>query len=267
MTKLERLKKILSSIDGIIIGFSGGVDSSFLLKVAQECLPPEKILAVTASSPIFPGHELKTARAFAADLGVRHRVITADPFAVPEFAANVPERCYYCKRALFTRLKTMAAEEQLEAVVDGTNFSDQGDYRPGMKACRELGIRSPLLEAELTKEEIRRLSADYQLSTWDLPSFACLATRFPYGTPITLEGVRRVEAGETLLRQLGYRQFRLRDHGSIARIEIEPLQFDNLLQHRIAIIQFFKELGYVYVCMDMEGYCSGSLNRMVEIRS
>ena len=137
MTKLERLKKILSSIDGIIIGFSGGVDSSFLLKVAQECLPPEKILAVTASSPIFPGHELKTARAFAADLGVRHRVITADPFAVPEFAANVPERGYYCNRALFPRLKTMAAVEQLEALVHGPNFSDQGYYRPGIIACRE----------------------------------------------------------------------------------------------------------------------------------
>lgn len=263
MTKLERLKEILSNIDGILIGFSGGVDSSFLLRVAQECLPPEKILAVTASSPIFPSHEMETAQAFAASLGVRHRVIQAEPFKVPEFTANIPERCYYCKRALFTALKAMAAAEQLEAVIDGTNFSDQGDYRPGMKACRELGIRSPLLEAELTKEEIRKLSADYQLPTWDLPSFACLATRFPYGTPITPEGVQRVEAGETLLRQLGFKQFRLRDHGSIARVEVDPLQFSKLLENRTPIIELFKELGYAYICLDIEGYRSGSLNQMI----
>lgn len=264
MNKLYQLQEILSHYNGALVAFSGGVDSSLLLRVAKDVLQ-DKVKAVTAVSPIFPHHELEMAKQVAAQIGVDHRIIATDPFKIPEFTANVPQRCYFCKKALFSQLQQMAADLGLEAVLDGTNADDTGDFRPGMRACRELGIQSPLLLAGLGKSDIRRLSAEYSLPTWDLPTYACLATRFPYGNVITPEGVQRVGAGEQFLKSLGFKQFRLRDHGDIARLEVYCDQFPLMLEQRTVIIQKLKELGYTYISLDLEGYRSGSLNDTITV--
>lgn len=264
MNKLQRLQAIIAGYGSILVAFSGGVDSSFLLKVASDCLPSDKILAVTVDSPIIPRHELATAQAVAEQLGVKHLLLETNPFEIPEFVANHPRRCYFCKKHLFSKLLELAKQSGLAVVADGTNADDQGDFRPGMEACRELGIKSPLLEAEITKSEIRQFSKEYSLPTWDLPSYACLATRFPYGTELTLAGVNRIEAGEAFLKKLGFGQLRLRDHGALARLEIEPGQFNLALEHREQLVTGLKDLGYEYICLDLQGYHSGSFNRMIE---
>ena len=262
MSKLTALKTILAEMEGILVAFSGGVDSSFLLKVAHE-LHPEKLVAVTAVSETYPDFELANAKRVAAGIGAKHLIINTNELEQAEFSQNSPERCYYCKKELFSKLKGLATELALAVVIDGANADDVHDYRPGMRACKELGIRSPLKEAGLTKEEIRGYSRELGLPTWDQPAYACLASRFPYGEAITIEGLRRVAAGEAFLRSLGFKQLRLRDYGKLARIEIPLKEFDLLGKYRIEVIAKLKGLGYRYITLDMEGYRSGSMNEVL----
>jgi uncharacterized protein len=264
MDKLERLKQILSDYNSVLIAFSGGVDSSFLLKIASDVLPG-RVAAVTAVSETYPAHELETAKKVAILLGAKHLVIETSELTIPEFKDNPPDRCYYCKKELFGKLMQLAETEGFATVVDGTNADDQNDFRPGMRACQELGIRSPLQEAGLTKAEIRAYSKELDLPTWDLPSFACLSSRFPYGETITKEAVVRVGEGEDYLRSLGLKQFRLRHHGSIARVEIWMDQLDLVLANREEIVKQLKALGYQYIALDLEGYRTGSMNEVLNL--
>jgi uncharacterized protein len=260
-SKYARLKEILGSIDGAVVAFSGGVDSTFLLKTAVEVLGP-RALAVTVKSEIHPRHEREDAIRLAAEIGACHRVIEARALEVEHLADNPPDRCYYCKKGIFGRLLSIAREEGLEAVLDGSNVDDTGDYRPGMRAVAELGVRSPLREAGLSKEEIRELSKEFGLSTWNKPSLACLASRFPYGDRITPERLARVDAAEDLLREMGVSQVRVRDHGDTARIEVGVEDFGIITSpaDRQRIIEELRRLGYLYVTLDLEGYRTGSLN-------
>lgn len=261
MTKAERLKTILADMNGILVAFSGGVDSTLLLRIALE-VHPGRVKAVTFALDSFPPKELEYAKELAGLLKAPHLSLPISLTELPGFSENSPERCYYCKKELFTRIKSLSAEAGLEVAVDGTNADDLNDYRPGTRAAKELGVRSPLQEVGLTKMEIRELSREYKLPTWDRPSFACLASRFPYGTKITREGLLRVADGEEFLRGFGFKQFRLRDHGHIARIEVELGQEEMVLYNRSKILAYLKQLGYQYICFDLEGYRTGNMNEL-----
>jgi len=260
--KLKKLKQILKDIESCVVAVSGGVDSTFLLKIASEVLVKEKLLAVSVKAEIFPQEELESAKEMAKEFGVEHIVIKCEPLKIPQFKMNPIDRCYYCKTKIFKKLKEVAKERGLNFVVDGTNYDDIGDYRPGMKALRELGIRSPLKEAMITKEEIRSLSKKMGLKTWNLPSFACLASRFPYGKEISKEKLTMVDEAEKFLRGLNFRQARVRHHDQIARIELEKDDIRTFISKGLMdkAVKKFKELGFVYVTLDLEGYRSGSMN-------
>ncbi len=260
-TKYEQLKGALRSIDGAVVAYSGGVDSTLLLKAAVEVLG-ERALAVTAESETYPRREGGEAVRLAKELGARHRLIETSELAIEHFANNPPERCFYCKKELFGSLVGIAREEGLEAVLDGSNADDTSDYRPGMQAASELGVRSPLQEAGLRKDDIRQISRELGLPTWDKPAFACLASRFPYGERITAEKLLRVGAAEDLVRNLGVTQVRVRDHGEIARIEVSREDFDVVMRsaNRERIAAELRKLGYLYITLDLEGYRSGSMN-------
>lgn len=262
--KYERLKAILKEMGGVVVGFSGGVDSTFLLKTAQEVLG-DKVLAVIASSETYPSREIDEALKLARALGVRYKLIKTHELQDPNFRKNPPQRCYYCKKELFSRLKKIAQEEGFSWVVDGSNYDDLKDFRPGTQARDELGVRSPLQEARLTKEEIRHLSRSAGLPTWDKPSFACLASRFPYFSEIKEEVLVRIAQAEEFLRSQGFRQVRLRHHGLLARIEVPPENIPRLLEPELRqkIVQRLKHLGYQYVTFDLEGYRSGSMNEVL----
>jgi uncharacterized protein len=258
--KRDRLAENLRAMEGCVIGFSGGVDSTFLFAVAAEVLG-ERALAVTATSETYPERELREAKNLAARIGGRHRVIVSEELDIPGFAENPKDRCYHCKKELFTKLRAVAEEEGLPHVVDGSNVDDRGDYRPGRRALRELGIRSPLEEAGLSKADIRELSRAMSLPTWDKPALACLSSRFPYGTRITRENVSQVGRAEEALRDLGLRVLRVRHHGDVARIELGPDEFLRVVNGlRDEVLRRVKGSGYTYVALDLQGYRTGAMN-------
>ena len=257
--KLQQLRDYLARQQSVAVAFSGGVDSTFLLKVARDVLG-DRAVAVTASSCSFPQRELKEAEAFCRQQGIEQIVIQSEELEIEGFRSNPPNRCYLCKRELFGKIRLIARDLRLQAVVEGSNTDDMGDYRPGLRAVNELGILSPLRYAGLNKAEIRQLSKDLGLPTWDKPSFACLASRFVYGEEITRERLSMVERGEQLLLDQGFRQVRVRLHGNLARIEVEPGEFARLQANRERIVSSFRSYGFAYVTMDLTGYRTGSMN-------
>ena len=242
------------------MAFSGGVDSTFLLKAAHDALGDDNVIALTAVSCIVPERERGEARTFCQREGIRQIICEPRVLEMTAFRTNPPDRCYYCKRDVFSMFQRTAAEQGFFIVADGSNADDTGDYRPGMRAAAELGVQSPLRDAGLTKADIRALSRTWGLSTWDKPSAACLASRVAYGEPITEEKMKRVDAAETFLQDLGFRQVRLRVHGDLARIETVPDDFPLLLSHRAEVTEKCKALGFAYVTMDLTGYRTGSMN-------
>jgi len=262
--KLARLRALLREMGSVAVAFSGGVDSGLLLAVAHRELG-DGVLAITARSETYPESEFQEAAEFARSLGVRHEVIETSELSIAGFAQNPPDRCYYCKRELFRAMQTVARAHGIACIADGANLDDTGDFRPGLRAGQELGVRSPLKEAGLTKAEVRTLSRALGLPTWDKPAFACLASRFPYGEAITPEGLRQVAQAEALLRRLGYRQCRVRHHGRTARIEVPAQEVATLLEggRRGEVIRGIKALGFTYVTVDLEGYRSGSMNEVL----
>lgn len=259
--KFKALKAALAEMDSVLVAFSGGVDSTFLVKAAFDTLG-DKAVAMTATSPTYPQSEFEEACTLAKGIGVRHIIVESNELEIPNFADNSDKRCYFCKSELFTIAGRKAASLGLRYVADGSNADDVRDYRPGKTAATERGVRSPLQEAGLTKDEIRLISRDLGLSTWDKPSAACLSSRFPYGTRITQERLDKVGRGEELLRSLGFRQFRVRYHDETARIEAEPAALSRFLDEGIRdeIVRGFKEIGFVYVTIDLQGYRTGSMN-------
>ncbi|MDD5128812.1 MAG: ATP-dependent sacrificial sulfur transferase LarE [Candidatus Omnitrophica bacterium] len=265
--KLTRLKRIISGYRSCLVAFSGGVDSAFLLKVCSLVLPREDILAVTAVSATYPKDELRKAKDLAKNIGVRLKVIKTAELDKKEFTENSISRCYFCKKELFSKLKAIARGSKLNFVLDASNISDKSDYRPGHIAKQELKIKSPLLEAGLSKEEIRKLSKLLGLPSWNKPALACLASRIPYGIRITSGLLRRIDRAEAYLIGLGFRQVRLRHHNGLCRIEVEKNQLNRLLRNRQAIVEKLKDLGYNYITLDLEGYRTGSLNEVINEKS
>lgn len=259
--KYNSLLDTLRSYGGVLLAFSGGVDSSFLLKAMQQAAV--KTLAVTAVSETMPSQDRDDAEHLARELGIEHVIIHTAELDKEEFARNARDRCFHCKNELFGRLSEMAVKRGLPVVCDGSNHDDLSDFRPGRKAAKEHGIRSPLADCGLTKSDIRTLSRHLGLSTWDKPSSPCLSSRFPYGTRITAAGIERVRKAEDILRSLGLRVLRVRDHGDTARIEVGPEEMALLMegQKRSLVVDRLRNLGYSFVTLDLEGYRSGSLNR------
>lgn len=257
----DHLRNILNKAGSAIIAFSGGVDSTFLLKVCVDMVG-DKALAITARSETFPKRELEEAKGLAERIGAPHLIIDTEELAAPGFSNNPPHRCFLCKSELFSKLKQIAEDRKIPWIFDGSNADDVGDFRPGRKAARQFGVRSPLEEAKLGKKEVRALSRMLNLPTWDKPAFACLSSRFPYHTKITESALRQIENAEDFLWNLGMREFRVRHHHTIARIELGPRELSLFLQtgRRHEIVQHLKSLGYKYVTLDLEGYRTGSMN-------
>lgn len=262
--KLKRLKNILREMDSCLIAYSGGVDSSLLLKVAKDTLD-KKVLAATAVSWSFPQKELKAAKKICKRFGVRQLLVKTKELENPAFQKNSAMRCYFCKRELFSKLKNIARRHHLNYVIDGSNRDDLKDFRPGVLAKKRLAIRSPLQEANFSKREIRLLSKQLRLPTWDKPALACLASRVSYGGKITKAVLIKIDRAENYIRTLGFPQVRVRDYGNLARIEVEKKDISRLMQdHRMPIARYLKRLGYLYVSIDLEGYRSGSLNLLTK---
>lgn len=262
--KFKLLKDIIIKRGSAAVAFSGGVDSTFLIKVAHEVLG-DKLIAVTATSSTYPKRELKEAIKYAEDIGVKHIIISSEELEIEGFASNPKNRCYYCKKELFTKIKEVAIANNVQYVFDGSNLDDTGDYRPGMQAAKELEVVSPIKDALLTKDDIRELSKKLGLSTWNKPSFACLSSRFPYGNQITLSKLNMVDKAEQFLLDMGIKQVRVRHHGDIARIEVSPEERKQFFSIDIMdkIGKQFKKIGFTYVTLDMIGYRTGSMNEVL----
>jgi pyridinium-3,5-biscarboxylic acid mononucleotide sulfurtransferase len=262
--KLQRLRESFRAMRSVMVAFSGGVDSSFVLRVAHETIGA-RVLALTTTSPTMPDDDRLNAVAIAQTLGVRHVIVESNELEIAGYARNPLNRCYLCKHNLFTVCVDKARELEIETIVDGLNLDDLHDYRPGIKAAAEMQVRHPLVEVELTKTEIRELSRSLGLATWDRPASPCLSSRFPYGTQITLEGLRQVELGEQVLHSMGFKVARVRYHGEIARIEVETSELERLLDPalRETIDQELKKIGFRFVALDLKGFRSGSLNEAI----
>ncbi|MGE5557495.1 MAG: ATP-dependent sacrificial sulfur transferase LarE [Bacillota bacterium] len=262
MDKIKRLRDWLRDVSGAVVAYSGGVDSTFLAYMSFSVLG-ERALCVTAVSPTYPEHQLCEARTIAQKMGLRHRIIRTGECESAEFTANTPDRCYHCKLALFTELRRLAQENNLPAVLDGANADDAADHRPGHRAGAELGVKSPLRELGFTKNDIREASRALQLPTWNKPAYACLASRIPYGTPISTAALKRIDEAENFLVSLGLRQIRVRDHHPVARIEVDPAELELAWRDRRKIAAGLHAAGYPYVALDLDGFRSGSMNEVL----
>lgn len=261
--KYDRLKELLIEMEKVVVAFSGGVDSTFLLKVALDTLGTANVLAVTADSETYPSRELEEAKQIAKELGARHEVIETSELNIPGYAENTTNRCYFCKKSLFEHIAPIMEKYSYKNVVYGLIADDMSEHRPGTHAAKEMGVRGPLQEADLYKSEIRELSRELNLPTWNKPSFACLSSRIAYGEMITIEKLKKVDQAESFLKSLGIRQLRVRTHDEIARIEVEMQDMEKILKNNEWINDKLQSIGYKYVTLDLLGYQSGSMNRSI----
>lgn len=263
--KFEILKEYLKSLKSVAVAFSSGVDSTFLLKTAFDVLG-EKAVAITAKSCSFPNRELEETKKFCAKNGIRQIIVESEELEIDGFKKNPPNRCYLCKRELFEKIAKIAAQNSLACVAEGSNIDDEGDYRPGLQAVRELGVKSPLRFAKLGKTEIRLLSKDMGLPTWNKPSFACLSSRFVYGEEITEKKLKMVDSAEQFLLDMGFKQLRVRIHSNLARIEVMPEEFEKAIANSEKIHDELKKYGFAYITLDLKGYRTGSMNEVLKTK-
>lgn len=267
LEKYEKLKEYIASFGSVAIAFSSGVDSTFLLYAAKEALE-DKVIAITASSCSFPERELNEAKEYCEKMGIRHYVIESEELKIDGFSQNPKNRCYLCKRELFEKIGKVAKEQGINEIAEGSNIDDNGDYRPGLQAVAELGVKSPLRHIGFTKKEIRALSEYFNIPTWNKQSFACLSSRFPYGDLINEKKLKMVDNAEQLLLDMGFHQLRVRIHGDVARIELIPEEFPKFMEEvtRLTVYEKFKEYGFSYVALDVLGYRTGSMNETLDIK-